>query len=258
MQTKDRPVGIFDSGVGGLTVVKEIIKLLSHEDIIYFGDTARVPYGTRSTQTIRRFSEESIEFLLKKKVKCVVIACHTVSAVSGRYLKRKYSDICLFDVVTPVLKKLAKSKEKIGVIGTRAAIGSGIYSNLNKVTQVACPLFVPFIEEGEVDGELIYKLTKRYLGKLKVDTLVFGCTHYPIIEKTIKKVLPNTNLINPGVLVSEDLKSFLKESNLLNNQKKKSTRKYYVSDLNERFTNVAKLFLDDNLKLNLTKVKADK
>ena len=254
MNKKTWPIGIYDSGLGGLTVVKEIIKFLPSEDIVYLGDTARVPYGTRSEEVIRKFSIQDVQFLLKKKVKCIVIACHTSSAVAGNFLKKKFSIVPIFDVVSPVLKSLEKSKNKIGVIGTRATIGSGVYSKLNKVVQMACPLFVPFIEEGEVRGKLIESLVKKYIGNLKVDTLVLACTHYPIIEKVIKKVLPNVDLVNPGVLVAEKLKGYLTKNNLLNTREKIGKRRYYVTDLNKRFIKTTEIFLGKKLNGNIRRV----
>ncbi len=244
-----RPIGIFDSGLGGLTVVKEIIKLLPHENIVYLGDTARVPYGTRSNEIIKKFSEENVKFLLGKKVKCVVIACHTSSAVAGDFLKKKFSNVSIFDVVSPVLERLGKSKKKIGVIGTRATIGSGVYSKLNKVVQMACPLFVPFIEEGEIKGDLIKSLVKKYLKNLKVEILVLGCTHYPIIKDVIKKVLLDTELINPGILVSGVLKNNLVKNDQTNDQKREGKGSFYVTDLNERFVKVAEMFLGEKIKV---------
>jgi len=255
-----RAIGVFDSGLGGLTVVKEIIRLLPHEDIVYLGDTARVPYGTRSNEIIKKFSKENCDFLVKKNVKCIVIACHTSSAVAGNFLKRKFFNIPIFDVVTPVLESLKESKNlpagrqgKIGVIGTRATINSGIYSKLNKVVQVPCPLFVPFIEEGETKGKLIESLVKKYIGNLKVDTLVLGCTHYPIIASVISKVLPNVKLINPGVLVADDLKNFLIKNGLVTNSKKVGKKDFYVTDLNERFIKVAEMFLGEKIKITCVK-----
>lgn len=253
MDKRDKPIGVFDSGLGGLTVVKEIIRLLPNEDIVYLGDTARVPYGTRSNEIIKKFSEENINFLLQKKVKCIVIACHTSSAVAGIYLKKKFSNMPIFDVVSPVLENLNKSKNKIGVIGTRATVNSGVYSKLNKVVQVPCPLFVPFIEEGEVKGKLIESLVEKYLGKLKVETLVLGCTHYPIIKNIIKKVLPSTKLINPGVLVAKKLRNFLIKNNLTNNSKKVGNKDFYVTDLNQRFVKVAEMFLGEKIKITCVK-----
>ena len=249
MDKCNKPVGVFDSGLGGLTVVKEIIKLLPNENIIYLGDTARVPYGTRSNEIIKKFSEENITFLLKRNVKCIVIACHTSSAVSGNYLKKKFSNIPIFDVVSPVLEELKQSKEKIGVIGTRATVNSGVYSKLNKVIQIPCPLFVPFIEEGETKGKLIESLVIKYIGKLKVEILVLGCTHYPIIKDVIKKVLPKAKQLNPGVLVANELKGYLIKNNLTSNSKKVGSKCYFVTDPNERFVKVAEMFLGEKIKI---------
>ena len=249
MNKKTWPIGIYDSGLGGLTVVKEIIKFHPSEDIIYLGDTARVPYGTRSKEVIKRFSIQDVQFLLKMKVKCIVIACHTSSAAAANFLKKKFSNVSIFDVVSPVLERLGKSKKKIGVIGTRATIGSGVYSKLNKVVQMACPLFVPFIEEGEIKGDLIKSLVKKYLKNLKVEILVLGCTHYPIIKDVIKKVLLDTELINPGILVSGVLKNNLVKNDQTNDQKREGKGSFYVTDLNERFVKVAEMFLGEKIKV---------
>jgi len=249
MDKRRKPIGVFDSGLGGLTVVKEIIKLLPNENIIYLGDTARVPYGTRSKEIIKKFSEENVNFLLKKNVKCIVIACHTSSAVAGNYLKKKFKNIPIFDVVNPVLENLRESKKKIGIIGTRATINSGVYFKLNKVIQVPCPLFVPFIEEGEIRGKLMESIVNKYLDKLKVDVLVLACTHYPIIDGIIKKVLPNTDLINPGKLIARELKDYLFQKKLTNNQKIYGRRNFYVTDLNERFIKTAQMFLERRIKI---------
>jgi glutamate racemase len=254
MDKENRPIGVFDSGLGGLTVVKEIIKLLPNEDIIYLGDTARVPYGTRSNEIIKKFSEEDVNFLLKKKVKCVIIACNTSSAVAGKFLKNKFSKVPIFDVVSPVLESLKGSKKKIGVIGTRATVNSGVYSRLNKVVQIPCPLFVPFIEEGEINGELIEGLVKKYIGNLKVDILVLGCTHYPIIKDIINKVLPNVELVNPGVFIAGKLKNYLIKNGLTNNETSNRKEDYYVTDLNERFKKVARIFLGENINVRIKKV----
>ncbi len=252
MDKVNYPIGIFDSGLGGLTVAKEIIKILPHENIIYLGDTARVPYGTRSNETIKNFSEEDVNFLLKKKVKCIVIACHTSSAVAGNYLKKKFKNIPIFDVVTPVLESL-KNEKNIGVIGTRATINSEVYSKLDKVVQVPCPLFVPFIEEGEIEGKLIESIVKKYLSKLKTSVLVLACTHYPIIQKAIKKELPKTKLINPGILVADELKKYMIKNKLRNKSKKLGRKYFFVTDLNEKFVKVAEMFLGESIKLKFEK-----
>lgn len=255
MQKSDLPIGIFDSGLGGLTVVKEIIKVLPHENIIYLGDTARVPYGTRSRETVKRFSLEDANFLLKKNVKCVIIACNTSSAFAGDYLKKKLS-IPVFDVITPALNDalIRSSKAKTGIIGTRGTVESGAY----KVKyQKACPLFVPFIEEGEVDSPALKLIVKEYLTPIKgkIDTLILGCTHYPIIEKIIaKEIGSKVFLINPGKSVAKKMKEYFSKNNLINGQNNNGKINYYVTDMTERFTKVAETFLGSKIGSKLKEI----
>lgn len=252
----NHPIGIFDSGLGGLTVVKEILKLLPNENLIYLGDTARVPYGTRSKESIIKFSFEDASFLLKKKVKCIVIACNTSSALAGKELKKKLK-IPVFDVITPALidaRKIPKTG-KIGVIGTRGTIGSGAYT---VPFPKACPLFVPFIEEGEVTGSAIKLVAKEYLSdfkKKKIDTLIMGCTHYPIIRDIIEKEVDNhVKMIDPGLSVARELKSYLEQNNMMNSQTKTGERSYFVTDYTDRFVKVAEMFLGHKIEGNLRKV----
>lgn len=250
-------IGIFDSGLGGLTVVKEIIKLLPDEDLIYLGDTARVPYGTRSKETIIKFSFEDANFLLEKNIKCLVIACNTSSALAGAELKKKLK-IPIFDVITPALKEAKEISKsgKIGVIGTRGTIGSGAYS---VPFSRACPLFVPFIEEGEVEGDAMEIIAKNYLEGFKkdnIDTLILGCTHYPIIKNVIKREVDNgVKLIDPGISVAKEVFGYLTENKMLNTQKNIGNKEFYVTDLTERFTKVAEMFLGEKIKNQLKKVE---
>lgn len=246
------PIGIFDSGLGGLTVVKEILKVLPNENFIYLGDTARVPYGTRSKEVIIKFSLEDANFLVGKKVKCIIIACNTSSAVSTNFIKSKIKTP-VFDVIQPALKYANTIFKNIGVIGTRATILSGAY----KVNEsVACPLFVPFIEEGEIKSNALELIAKKYLKNFKsIDALILGCTHYPIIEKLIQKIVTKkVKLINPEKLVVEEVKNYLTKNNLLNNQKKLGIRQFFVTDLNPRFVKVAEMFLGQIIKPDLKKV----
>jgi glutamate racemase len=252
----NQPIGIFDSGLGGLTVFKQISKLLPNEDLIYLGDNARVPYGNRSMETVIKFSFEDANFLLKKNVKCIVIACNTSSALAGAELKEKLK-IPVFDVITPALadaKKVSKSG-KIGVIGTRGTIGSGAYA---VPFPKACPLFVPFIEEGEIKSEALRTIAKDYLSEFKnddIDTLIMGCTHYPIIENVIEKEVDNkVKLIDPGISVARELKEYLTKNKMLNNQKEIGKREYFVTDYTERFIKVAEMFLGNKIEGNLKKV----
>lgn len=264
-----RPIGVFDSGLGGLTVVKEIIKLLPHEDIVYLGDTARVPYGTRSVATIKKFSLGNTEFLLKKNVKCIVVACNTSSAVATTFLRRRFKKILFFEVISPVCFEvvLMTKNRKIGIIGTRATIGSHAHlreiTKINKSVQVferACPLFVSFIEEGEISGKLINSLVSKYLKDMKknnIDTLILGCTHYPIISEILKKELPGIRLVNPAVGLAKNLKDYLARNRLMNNNKKIGEKSYYVTDLNERFIKVSEMFLGEKLNGKIRKVNIE-
>jgi len=257
MMTKNNlPIGVFDSGLGGLTVVKQIKKLLPHEDIVYFGDTARVPYGARSKETIIRFSFEDANFLLMKNVKCIVIACNTASALAGKELEKKLN-IPVFDVISPTLKyaKSVAKNNKVGVIGTRGTIGSGAYP-VDFATP--CPLFVPFIEEGDIDSEALKIMIKKYLSyfdEKKIDILILGCTHYPIIQDVIQKEIgKNVKLIDPGMVVAEELKYALTKNNLLNGQKSFGKISYFVTDMTDRFTKVAEMFLGEKIKGRINKI----
>lgn len=256
MSEQRLPIGVFDSGLGGLTVVKQLSKLLPHEDIVYLGDTARVPYGTRSKEIVTKFSFEDADFLLNKNVKCIVIACNTASALAGKELKKSLK-IPVFDVITPTLNCAKKvSKEgKIGVIGTRGTIESGAY---NVPFAKACPLFVPFIEEGVIKGEALSIIVKDYLSDLKknkIDTLIMGCTHYPIIENVIGiEIGKDVVLVDPGKTVAEELKDFLTKNNLLNSQNMISKKEFYVTDLTERFIKVAEMFLGQKINKNLRRI----
>jgi glutamate racemase len=266
---RNKAIGVFDSGLGGLTVVKEIIKLLPNENIIYLGDTARVPYGTRSTETIKRFSLENTQFLLQKNVKCVVIACNTSSAVATTFLKKKFKQIPIFEVISSAcLEAVLMTKDrKIGVIGTRATIASHAHlkeiKKTNKkvgVFEGACPLFVNFIEEGEISGKLISSLVQKYLGKMKrnkIDVLILGCTHYPIICEILKKELPGIKLVNPAEGLAKNLKAYLTKNKLLRKSSRSGKKSYYVTDLNQRFIKVSEMFLGGKLKGNIRKVNPE-
>ncbi len=263
--SKNSPIGIFDSGLGGLTVAKQIIKLLPHEDIIYLGDTARVPYGPRSPETIKKFSEENTQFLISKKVKCIVIACNTSSAVAADYLKKKFKNIPIFEVIDPAAKEAARVGGKIGVIGTRATIASKAYekdikkySKSVKIISLACPLFVPFIEEGEIKSAGLKEVAQEYLSKLKIkkiDTLVIGCTHYPIIGKLIAMEVDNhVRIVDPGKSVAKEVFDFLSKNKMLNEQKISGKKNFFVTDLTERFAKVAEMFLGERIKGRIDKV----
>ncbi|RZD18966.1 MAG: glutamate racemase [Candidatus Acididesulfobacter diazotrophicus] len=278
-----QPIGIFDSGLGGLTVFKEIRRLLKYENLIYFGDTARVPYGNKSKETIVKYSKEITKFLLKHNVKLIVAACNTVSSLALDELKKEFS-IPIFGVIEPgarrAYKKSIKSIEKIdnyknnnynsdvevntiAVIGTKATIGSKAYSNaisrLNNydkganitIIERACPLLVPLVEEGWIDSNITSEILKYYLQPIietKPSSIVLGCTHYPMLKTIISKIIDkNTEIIDSGKEVSIEVRNFLINNNMLNTTLDKPFEKYYVSDDPEKFKLLGSNFLGKNI-----------
>jgi len=251
-----RPIGVFDSGVGGLTVVKELIRQLPDEDIVYFGDIARVPYGIKSKETIIRFSIENILFLLKKEVKLICVACNTVSSVALPVIKHHFK-VPIVGVIIPGVREAvyATQNKRIGVIGTRGTIKSKTYEfeikQLDpkvKVIAVSCPLFVPFVEEGWIEGGVVLEVARIYLQPLKdarVDTVILGCTHYPILKPVIKEVLgEDVTLIDSAKQVAMEVKKVLAQEGLLN-RNHRAKHEFYVSDNPEWFSSLAKRFLGE-------------
>lgn len=262
---KEKAIGIFDSGIGGLTVVKRLQKTLPKENIIYFGDTARVPYGSKSNDTVIEYSIQNTKFLLKKNVKAVIVACNTASSIAIPELKKRF-DIPVIGMIEPgSLMALKKTKNfRIGVIGTRATIGNKAYSTEIKkinssvtVFEKPCPLFVPLAEEGWIDHISTYKIAEEYLQELKeqnIDTLVLGCTHYPILSDVIQKVAGNNvSLIDSGIASAELIKLELSKADLLTDLDKPGKQEFYVSDIPAKFKEVAELFLGNPIS-NLKKV----
>ncbi|MCM8799954.1 MAG: glutamate racemase [Candidatus Omnitrophica bacterium] len=256
----NRPIGVFDSGVGGLTVVKELIRQLPLENIVYLGDTARVPYGTKSKSTIVRFTLENILFLLKQNVKLIVIACNTSSSMALEEA-RNYFKIPIVDVVLPGAKEAvyATKNKRIGVIGTPATIKSRAYEReikrLNssiKVISKPTPLFVPLVEEGLFYSAISLKISRMYLKDFKeadIDTLVLGCTHYPLLKPLIQRVMgKNVTLIDSAEQVVYEVKELLKKEKLFNRSKKKGKHKFFVTDAPENFLKVAQHFLKEPIK----------
>ncbi len=247
-------IGVFDSGVGGLTVVKEIFKKLPQYQIIYFGDTARLPYGTKGADFVKRCSEKIASFLIKKEAKIIVIACHTCSAWASEFLKKKFK-IPIFDMVKPAVNEILFSKKKrIGIIGTPGTIESGIYekeiSEKNfsaKIYSVACPLFVPLIEEGWIDKKITKEIIREYLKPLKgkIDVLVLACTHYPILRTQIEKFLgKGVKIINPAESLVKEIKSFLKENPQVAKKIKKGKKhKFFFSDKVYNFEKISRMCL---------------
>jgi len=247
------PIGIFDSGVGGLTVLKEIEKLMPKEDIIYLGDTARVPYGSKSKETIIRFSTENILFLLKKKVKIVVIACNTSSSLALDYLRPMFSIPIVGVIEAGVRKAIRFSKSlRIGVIGTRATIFSSSYQkalikmdNRVVVYSKACPLFVPLVEEGITKGRIAEMIVRMYLKEFKgkIDTLILGCTHYPLLKDVIAGYLKDVYLVDSAREIASYIYNLLEEKNLLNKDKRLPQKEFYVTDDPIGFEKLARIFL---------------
>jgi len=251
-----KPIGIFDSGVGGLTVFAEIRRAFPHEDIVYFGDTARVPYGSKSNDTILRYSRQNANFLLQRSVKAMVVACNTASAIALSHLQNENFDIPVCGVITPGAKKAVSITKKghIGVIGTDATINSHAYLNELKhinseltVIEKACPLFVPLAEEGWQDTPVALEIATSYLQdiiKAGVDTLILGCTHYPILKNTIQKVCGDQiTLVDSALAIVTDLQYHLQSCNIENDHEHIGTDLFFVSDNETKFKRIAKNIL---------------
>ncbi|MGQ9817946.1 MAG: glutamate racemase [bacterium] len=258
------PIGIFDSGIGGLTVVKEIRKILPQEDIIYLGDTARLPYGTKSFDSIVQFSRENTKFLLDRHVKCVIIACYSSTSVALEILQKEFS-VPIIGVIKPGAKKAKEltKNNKIGVIGTSLTIQSGSYEKafkeLNANVEILgkpCPLFVPLVEEGLIDHPATEMIARMYLEPLKqegIDTLLLGCTHYPLLLNIIRKILGDINYVDASQELSWELASFLNQSNLLNYEGKGSIT-IYLTDFSINFKEIGERFLGEPM-TNFFRVK---
>lgn len=253
------PIGVFDSGLGGLTAVRELRKILPGEDIVYFGDTARVPYGSRGRDILVEYSKQDITFLLTQNVKVIVIACGTVSSILPPEIRDNLSVKCM-EVVAPTAVEAirATKNNKIGVIGTEATINSGSYvrtiqdmaPEVDSIAR-ACPLFVPLVENGYSDpGNAVAELVaKDYLTEIKqagVDTLIMGCTHYPLLADVIAGEMgPAVQLISAGQVVAHSTKTYLQENDLLSGKKDGGKVDFFVSDVPARFDQLAKTFLGE-------------
>ena len=248
MEKKYQPLGVFDSGLGGLTMVKEILRCLPKEDVIFFGDTGRVPYGGRSQETIKEYVREDIDFLLKFNVKAVVIACNTADSAARKSMVPLY-DIPIVGVVEPAAKKAAATSKngRIGMIGTKATVRSGAYEAAvaayapkAQVFSAACPLLVPLVEEGRFHKEdpVVRAVLTDYLKPLQaqgIDTLILGCTHYPLLYHSIQAILPGVELICSGPASSQALIDTLAACDLLNDSPGPGAVRYFVSDSPESF-----------------------
>lgn len=254
------PIGVFDSGVGGLTVVREIIKILPEEQIIYFGDTARVPYGSKSKETVTAYSKQIVNFLLSKNVKAIVIACNTASALALESVSKE-TDIPIIGVIEPGARTAACTTKNgsIGIIATEATIRSNVYIEFLKqintklnVYGKACPLFVPLVEEGWVCDPITKEIAHRYINDFigkNIDTLVLGCTHYPLLYDIIQEAVgESVALVNPAFETATALYSILEEKKLLCN-KQDNKHEFFVSDGAEKFRNFANTILRCEIKV---------
>jgi glutamate racemase len=255
------PIGIFDSGVGGLTVFKEIINLLPYEDIVYLGDTARVPYGTRSPQTVVKYSQENTRFLIAQGIKVLVVACNTSSAVSLPALTQEHA-LPIIGVIEPGARRASEVTEnkRIGVIGTEGTVKSRAYEQTIKafddritVVSRACPLFVSLAEEGWVNNEVARLTAQDYLSPLReegIDTLVLGCTHYPLLEGIIREVMgQRVSLVNSAKETAKEVQRILTEERLAKTAKEGGTYRFYITDNRERFITVGERFLERPLQI---------
>jgi glutamate racemase len=251
----DAPIGIFDSGVGGLTVFRAIERRLPNESLVYLGDTARIPYGTRSNSTVERYALEDAAFILAKNVKAIVIACNTASAMAADRLSRECS-VPVLGVIKPGARRAVEATRSgyVGVIATEATVSSRAYeremllhSRTIEIISRACPLFVPLAEEGWVSHPVTHGVAEEYLSDLRksrVDTLVLGCTHYPILRPVIERVMgDHINYIDSGEAVAEEVASLLENRGLLRTAGGPREEWFYVTDAAARFRRVAELFL---------------
>jgi len=252
----NRAIGVFDSGLGGLTVVKELCRRLPDENIVYFGDTGRVPYGTRSRETIRKYAAEDEQFLLRQNVKLIIAACGTVSSVAADTAESL--PVPFFEVVSHAAKAAAEATKngKIGVIGTAATVKSGKHKEYIKdinpdieVVSQSCSMFVPLVEEGWYDKNdiVVLETVKRYLEPIisfGADTLILGCTHYPVLSEAIRSVVGgNVNLINAGTATADAVAEYLKENSALCDGLNECEHHFYVSDKPDSFRNQASVLL---------------
>jgi len=248
----NRPIGVFDSGVGGLTCIPALQKYLPNERVVFYGDTARTPYGSKSIDTIKKFSNQIADYLVSHDVKMIVIACNTISATCLESLRRRHPDIPIIGVIEPIANRIAeeeKEEVRIGVIATKVTVASGAYSNIitskNKKVKIfskACPAFVPLIEEGIIDNEIMDLTIKYYLDDFIVDNnlekIVLGCTHYPYLKRNFGRLYPEIKLLNPSEEVINEVARILKEKDMLADENNKAENICYASDTSENFRNM--------------------
>jgi glutamate racemase len=251
---RDRPIGVFDSGIGGLTVVRQLLASLPEESILYFGDTARVPYGIKSAETVTRFTREAAHFLIRRDIKALIVACNSASACALPALQREW-ELPIMGVILPGARAAAAAthRKRVGVLGTPATIGSGAYETALaaidasiEVRGRACPLFVPLAEEGWTEGPVPEEAARVYLQPLLewgADTLVLGCTHYPLLKETLQKVAgPEVTLIDTAIETVSEVRDLLAQRELLA-EAGSAVHEFYVSDVPAQFRTVGERFL---------------
>jgi len=256
------PIGIFDSGVGGLTVLRAIRERLPQENLVYLGDTARVPYGNKSQATIARYAVEDTQFLLSQGVKMIVVACNTASALAAPALREQFPALPILGVIGPGARAAitATRNRRIGVIATAATVGSGAYENrirealaaagdhaLVHIVSKACPLFVPLVEEGETETDIARLVAEKYLAALRaegIDTLVLGCTHYPLLRRTIAAVMgEGVTLVDSAEAAAAETAQLLASTDQLRTEAAPPEEYFYVTDAAQRFQMIASAFL---------------
>jgi glutamate racemase len=262
------PIGIFDSGVGGLTVANAIRQILPEEDMEYFGDTLHLPYGDKSAESIRSYSVRIAEYLLEKKCKLILIACNTASALAYNEVLDIVKDrATVVNVIDPVIDYVCNdaSIKKIGIVGTKATINSGAYkirliqkNSRLQVKSLATPLLVPMIEEGFIYDDISNAIIRSYLAKdelSSIDTLILGCTHYPIIKNQIAKYYDfKVQVIDSAMIVANHVKKLLKDNNILNSNEKPGKYQFMVSEYTEYFEVISRMFFEEKIllqKINL-------
>ena len=255
----NRPIGFFDSGLGGLTSIPYLRQELPEERVIYFGDTARTPYGSKAVTTIRRFSAEIADFLVKSDVKMIVIACNTVSATCLDELQKRFPQIPILGIITPAAEEAARicaPGSRLGIVGTKVTIASHAYRDFIgrfdpdfEIHEAACPAFVPLIEEGIIDNEIMDMTIRYYMDDFvrenRLDTVILGCTHYPLIKGNLARLYPGLSIINPSSIVISRVKKVLTERDMLA-ENSNFTDVFYASDLSENFINMIDHIFEEN------------
>ncbi len=263
----NRPIGFFDSGLGGLTSVQELHRLLPEEKVIYYGDTARTPYGSKSPETIRRFATQIVDYLVSKNPKMIIIACNTVTSWALDSLRERYPEIPILGVIGPTVRKVVEDGcKKVGVIATKATIGSDVYGKSLKaldpeieVHSLACPAIVPLVEEGFIDGEIMELTVRHYMDDFvrnsQFDDLILGCTHYPLIAGHLTKLYPGVRLYNSSAEVIHEAKDILTANDMLASGSELTDR-YYASDLSDNFISMTDLlFSGTDFKIKFVKLE---